>query len=308
MSPARLCILGSINADLVVRVPRLPRPGETIAASGYEAHPGGKGANQAVASARMGASTVMLGRVGDDEHGRWLRGVLSSEGIDAARVLASPPHATGVALISVDGSGENTIVIAPGANGALTPADVHASRDAIFNADVLVMSLETPLDAVAAAAEIARETGTRTLLNAAPARPLPPDLLERLDALVCNEGEAAEVAGSEGRYWSLPIATLVMTQGARGACYQHEGRLGEVAPHRITPVDTVGAGDAFVGAFATRVAEHQVRGTIDDVAILDAVCWANAAGALAATRAGAIPSLPRRSEVIDLLRTNLLAD
>lgn len=311
-TPPRLCILGSINMDLVVRVPRLPAPGETMLGGEFATHPGGKGANQAVAAARMGAEVAMVGRLGDDAHGQAMRELLTREGIDASRVLMTAGAATGVALITVGEGGENTIAVASGANALLTPGDAEAAREAILHADVLLMQLETPLETIVRAAEIARESGTRVILNAAPAQPLPRELVAVIDGLICNEVEAGVVVGpgpgpALARFWSLPTELLVMTQGAAGACYRHDGRLAQVAPHRVEPIDTVGAGDAFAGALAVRIAEHQIREGLDDVGVLDAICWANAAGALATMRAGAIPSLPTRGEVVRLLRESTLA-
>lgn len=311
-SPPRLCILGSINMDLIVRVRALPAPGETVLGGGHAALPGGKGANQAVAAARMGARVAMIGRVGEDAHGRVLREVLAREGVETSRVLETPGAATGVALITVAEGGENMIAVAPGANALVSPEDAEAARAAILHADAILMSMESPIETIVRAAEIARESGTRVVLNAAPARALSPELLAAVDALVCNEGEAAIVPGegsgpAAARFWSLPVGLLVMTQGAAGVCYRHEGRLAEVAPHRVEAIDTVGAGDAFAGTLAARVAEHQVGEGLDEVGVLDAICWANAAGALATTRAGAIPSLPTRAEVVRLLRESTLA-
>ncbi len=309
----RICVLGSLNMDLVVSSPRLPGAGETILGGPFETHPGGKGANQAVAAARLGAAVTMIGCVGDDEHGHRMRTILAADGVDASRVIVRSGIGTGLALITIGDSGENTIVVVPRANTTLTPDDLAGHRDPIAQADVLLMQLETPLETVAAAAALAREAGTTVILNAAPAVRLPADLMSQIDLVVVNEGEAAVLTGSDGsdetallaRLAALPVGTVVLTLGERGSWFSHERSPNRLAAYQIDPIDTVGAGDAFVGALATRWGEHQVSGGrrgVDSMAMLDAICWANAAGALACTRRGAIPSLPTRAEVLDLLR------
>lgn len=304
----RLCVVGSLNIDLVVRAPRLPAPGETLLGGTFSTSPGGKGANQAVAAARLDAIVSMIGAVGDDANGLVMLEALTDEGIDATGVRATESAATGVALITVaDASspgssrGENTIVVAPGANGTVTPADVDANSRAIADADVLLMQLECPVDAVARAAAIAKDHGVTVILNAAPARALPVDLLALVDVLVVNRVEAESVA--RGRDLdTLPVPTIVVTRGSEGATIHRRATSRHVAAFAVSAVDSVGAGDAFVGALATRWAEHQAASALDDTGIADAMCWACAAGALATTRAGAIPSLPARAEVAALLR------
>ncbi len=311
----RICVLGSINMDLVVRTPRLPAAGETILGGSFEMFPGGKGANQAVAAARMGAGVSLIGRVGDDEHGRRMLEVLRGDGIDVSRVVVTAGVATGVGFVTVVDGGENTIVVAPGANAVLTPADVGAARETIANADVLLMQLEVPVETVTHAAALARDAGATVILNAAPARTLPMELLASTDVLAVNETEAAILAGRGAGAWgeretltrlrNTGIETVVLTRGPRGAAYAHGAERGEAAGFVIEAADTVGAGDAFVDTLATRWAEHQIsagRADVDVMAVLDTLCWANAAGALACAGRGAIPSLPARAEVVNLLR------
>jgi len=304
----RICVVGSLNMDLVVRSPRLPAPGETLIGGHFATSPGGKGANQAVAAARMGAVVSMIGAVGDDSHGRALLATLTEEGVDASAVRTAPDTATGVALITVSQHdalnsprGENTIVVASGANATVTPADIDAAAAIIAETDTLVMQLECPVETVTRAAEVAKDKGVTVILNAAPARALPMDLLTLVDVLVVNRVEAETVA--RGRELdSLGVQTVVVTRGGEGATIIR--RMGErhVSAFAVSVIDSVGAGDAFVGAFATRWAEHQVASMLDDAGISDAMCWACAAGALATTRPGAIPALPRRAEVVALLR------
>lgn len=310
----RLCIVGSMNMDLVVRAPRLPSPGETILGGPAENHPGGKGANQAVAAGRMGAAVTMVGRIADDEHGRRLRAALAADHVDVQHVLPTLGTTTGVAMITVAETGENTIVVVPGANTRLTPADIDSHKYAITSADVLLLQLEIPLETVRRAASIARDSGVAVILNAAPAQVLPADLLACVDVLIVNESEAAvvtrtpalrdpeEEAALVERLAALPVETVVLTVGPRGSWVAHRRDARRAEPFEVRAVDTVGAGDAFVGAFATRWAEQQVGGGIDAMGLADALCWANAAGALACTRHGAIPSLPTRADVVALLR------
>lgn len=321
-------MLGSINMDLVVRSPRLPAPGETLLGGPFSTSPGGKGANQAVAAARMGAEVSFIGAVGDDEHGRVMLETLKGEGIDTSRIAVREGTPTGVALITVaEGQGENTIIVAPGANATVTPGDVEAARGTIGAADVLLIQLEVPLEAVARAGEIARDLGVTVVLNAAPAMRLPAEVLASTDVLIVNETEAA-VVGAEAfapigpepepadelealllRAAGLGPGTTVLTAGAAGALFRC-GResAGRVPATPVSAIDTVGAGDAFCGALAVRLAEHQIgdaRGAgLDRMGLMDAVCWACAAGALATTKNGAIPSLPTRAEVLRLLRTH----
>ena len=305
----RVCVVGSLNMDLVVRSPRLPAPGETLIGGSFATSPGGKGANQAVAAARMDAVVSLIGAVGSDVHGSMMLETVKSEGIDVARVRVVEGAATGVAIITVaegagpgSARGENTIVVASGANATVTPADIDAAAGTIADADVLLMQLECPLETVTRAAVLAKDRGVTVVLNAAPARTLPMDLLAMVDVLVVNRVEAEAIA--RGRDLdSIGVDTVVETRGAEGATMVRRGRTRHVAAFAVSVVDSVGAGDAFVGTLASRWAEHQAASMLDDAGISDALCWGCAAGALATTRPGAIPSLPRRSEVAALLRS-----
>jgi ribokinase len=305
--PRRVCVLGSINMDLVVRAPRFPGPGETILGGSFATFPGGKGANQAVAAARMGAQVTMIGKVGADAYGEQMRRVLNAEGIDTSNVLETAGTPTGVAVITVAEGGGNTIVVAPGANAMVSPEDVHAAAGAVRAADVLLMQLEVPLETVAAAAALARRGSKLVMLNAAPARQIPADLLRLLDVLLVNETEgelvtqgiATERPGARtpgaaapdplpARLAGLGVPHVVATLGEHGAAWVHAGACDAVGAFAVSPVDTVGAGDAFCGTLAA---------TWDAGRELDALTSASAAGALATMRAGAIPSLPTAAEV-----------
>ncbi|MBL8765372.1 MAG: ribokinase [Phycisphaerae bacterium] len=299
-----VCVVGSINTDLAVRVPRPPAPGETLLGQDFSVSPGGKGANQAVAAARAGARVSMIGRTGDDAHGVSMRAVLRAEAIDCSGVTATPAAPTGVAFITVAASGENTIVVSPGANATLAPEDIDASAALVRAAAVTLMQLEVPIDAVRAAARRARAAGRCVMLNAAPAVRLPDDLFALIHVLIVNQTEGAALAGRASRDEERVLRRLadrgpscvVMTLGARGAVARIEGSLLRVPSPRVRVVDSVAAGDAFCGTLA---ADWPAVRTTD--AVRAALRRACAAGALAATRAGAIPSLPRRDEVDRLL-------
>lgn len=304
MARPNVCVVGSLNMDLVVRAPHLPTPGETISGGPFGTYPGGKGANQAVAAARLGGAVAMIGRVGDDGFGSELRAGLERDAIDVTHLVTTPGVASGIALITVQQDGQNTIVIAPGANGELSPADIDAAREAITSARVLVLQLETPLATVERAATIAHEAGVTVVLNPAPAQPLPASLLALVDYLMPNQGEAALLSGQPAddeagalraaqRLREMGAGTVVLTLGDQGALLLGVDGSERVAPHSVMPVDATAAGDAFVGAFAVALAAGHDAAT--------ALHWGNAAGALAVTVAGAQPSLPRRAAVEALL-------
>jgi ribokinase len=306
MGPARLCVAGSLNMDLTVQAPSLPHPGQTVLGSRHAWSPGGKGANQAVAAARLGADVNMIGRVGADEHGRVLRAALTACGVHLEALADDPGAPTGVGFIALAESGENTIIVSPGANHRVCAPDVDAGVAAIRAADALVLQLEIPLEANLRAAHLARERGVTVILNAAPAANELDALLELTDILVVNETEAAPVTRTPhadlAALARLPVETVVLTLGALGSRAARGGRTFDAPPFPVVAIDTVGAGDAFVGAFAARWAQQQAAGGVDDDGLRDCLTWGNAAGALAATRRGAIDSLPSRAEVIELLR------
>jgi ribokinase len=298
-----IVVVGSLNMDLVLRVERLPQPGETVLGGAYETHPGGKGANQAVAAARLGGRVRMVGRVGEDAFGQSLKAGLAREGVDTTWIRESPGP-SGVAFILVDPRGQNQIAVAPGANARLTPGDLP--EEAFREARVLLLQLEVPLETVERAVALGREAGARVLLNAAPVQSLPPGVLHGVDLLLVNEVEAGQLAGAspprspeEGLALArrlrdlVPRARVVLTLGAQGAVWWGEGG-GHIPAFPVEAVDATAAGDAFAGALAVALAEGMKTEA--------ALRFASAAGALAATRPGAQPSLPRRTEVNAFLR------
>ncbi len=301
-----IAVVGSINLDLVVPVPHHPVPGETVLGGELAEHPGGKGANQAVAAARLGAQVAMVGRVGADADGVRLRAALEREGVNVRWVLAEQGSRTGRALIAVDReTGENTIVVSPGANTALAPEHCAASGTVLRDASVTVLQQEVPAATVETAARLA---GGTVLLNPAPARGNQSersdlrDLLDMVDILVPNRTELAALTGhslpdlhavAEAALSLRGPSAVVVTLGEDGALLCEEGAVLLVPAFDVLPVDTTAAGDAFCGALATALAE--------DRPLHEAVRHANAAAALATTLPGAQPSLPTRSEVEKLL-------
>jgi ribokinase len=284
LSQFDVCVVGSANLDLVARCERIPEPGETLLGSDYSEHPGGKGLNQAVAAARSGARTTFVGAVGFDAAAEQLTGVMRADFIDISQ-LASVAEPTGRALISVSAAGDNSIIVVPGANA-------HVTGERAPLAQVLLCQLEVPLDAVRTAMTDARAGGSTVVLNPAPARPLGDDLLSLCDVVVPNEHEV-ELLGGVEHLLALGARAVVVTLGARGALLHTADGATPIAPYRVTPVDTTGAGDAFCGALAARLAAG------DELA--EALPYASAAGALATTVEGAVPSIAHADAIRHLM-------
>ena len=294
-----ILVLGSFMMDLVVRTERAPVAGETLVGDSFGRFPGGKGANQAVAAARLGGDVAMAGKVGRDAFGDEGLGVLADNGVDTAHMLRDD-EATGVALIVVERSGQNRIIIAPGANMRYTTDEADALEEAIRRADMLVMQLEIDLTVVERAAAIAQKHGVPVLLNPAPARALPAALLSRVSVLTPNETELELLTGmkvecieSAGRaartLLALGVERVVVTLAEKGALLCTAEGDEHVEGFPVTPVDTVAAGDSFNGALAVKL--------VEGATLLEAARFANAVGALAVTKQGAIPSLPTLAEV-----------
>lgn len=286
--------------DLVVRTERAPAAGETLMGDGFGRFPGGKGANQAVAAARLGGVVAMAGKVGRDAFGDEGMAVLADNGVDTAHMRRDDVEATGIALIVVERSGQNRIIIAPGANMRYTTDEADALEEAIRGADMLVMQLEIDLAVVERAAAIAQKHGVPVLLNPAPARPLPAELLSRVAVLTPNETELELLTGMKAdgieaaqraarTLIDLGVKHVVVTLAERGALVCSAEGCEHVEGFPVTPVDTVAAGDSFNGALAVKLAEG--------ASLHDAAKFANAVGALAVTKQGAIPSLPTLAEV-----------
>ncbi|MEU7580503.1 ribokinase [Streptomyces sp. NPDC041068] len=295
MTPTpHIAVLGSANMDLVAYVAKAPERGETVTGREFRTVPGGKGANQAVAAARAGATVSMIGAVGTDAFGTGLRTALDHSGVDTdlLRTVETP---TGTAHIVVDDEGGNAIVVIPGANGTVT-ALAPGDEGLIASADVLLLQLEVPVEGVLAAAQAARRHGVRTVLTPAPAQPLPPELLAAVDLLLPNEHEAAALTGiaddphAAARALLSQVPEVVITLGSRGSLYAARGAEPvTVEAERVTAVDTTGAGDTFAGTLAVALAEGN--------SVPDALTWASSAAALSVQRPGASASMPYRKEI-----------
>ncbi len=301
---ADVVVVGGCNMDLVVQTPRLPSAGETVLGYGFFTAPGGKGSNQAVAAARLGAQVAFLGRLGADDFGVRLRKMLEAEGVDVQHLVMDTEQPTSVALITVEESGENTIVVASGANARLSQEDVEAAAETIRAARVVLLQLESPIPALLRAAEIAAAAGVRVVFSAGPAREVPEALLRATSVLVANRREVGQMAGLEvqdlagveraaRRLIERGVGAVVATLGAKGALAIDRTGARSVLGFQVKAVDTVGAGDAFTAGLAVALA--------DRLPFEEAVRMGNACGALAATRPGAQPSMPRRAEVALLL-------
>jgi len=298
-----ILVIGSLNADLVVRAPRFPAPGETISGEDLAIIPGGKGANQAVAAARLGASVAMVGRVGSDSFGPTLTQNLQTNNVDTTHIHTDS-SATGTAIIVVDASGQNSIVLSPGANGKVTPVDVDAVT--FQDGKMLLLQLEIPLETVVHAARLARQNGLRVILNPAPARQLPDSLLADVDILIPNESELQLLSGQSvtdtdsaktaaRALLKKGVKTVIITLGANGALLVTDERTSHVPTFKVDVVDTTAAGDAFIGGLATAL--------IKGKSLEEAVRYGNASGALAATKFGAQPSLPTIEDVQNLIQS-----
>jgi ribokinase len=276
-----VCVVGSANLDLVVTTARLPGPGETVSGTTYAEHAGGKGLNQAVAAARAGARCAFVAALGDDEAGDRLAAVLTTDGIDTALVQRIVDTPTGRALITVDAGAENTIVVVPGANGAIAPTPPPEAR-------IVIAQLEIPVGVVVDAFARAATAGATTILNPAPAHDVPDELLRHTRIVIPNQHERAQLGGTD-RLFALGVEIVITTMGGDGVEIVTPDTSRTVPPFPVDPIDTTGAGDAFCGSFASALAR--------DLPLDDAVRFAAAAGALATTKQGAVPSLPWRDAI-----------
>ena len=298
--PAKVVVIGSLNMDLVTRAPRLPRGGETLIGESFATVSGGKGANQAVAAARLGAQVSMVGCVGNDAYGEALRGALLAEQIDC-QAVSTVEDSSGVALIVVDDNSQNAIVIVAGANGALTPEVIDRFDAVLQTADVIICQLEVPDATVGHALKRGRELGKTVILNPAPAsRPLPADWYAAIDYLIPNESEASALSGlpvdslstaetAATRLIAMGAGKVIITLGSQGSLFADGQRFEHFPAAKVKAVDTTAAGDTFVGGFAAALATGKSEA--------DAIRFGQVAAALSVTRAGAQPSIPTLSDV-----------
>ncbi len=296
----KIVVVGSSNTDMIIKVPHVPVPGETIIGGTFSIAAGGKGANQAVAAARAGGDVTFVARVGDDMFGEQAKEGFVKDNINVDHVLSDKGAPSGVARIFVGEDGENSIAVASGANANLSPSDIEAASKSISSADILIMQLETPLDTVRKAASIASENGVKVILNPAPAQPLSDDILKHVSILTPNESEAEILTGikvqteddaatAADALMAKGIETVIVTMGAKGAFVVTADSKELVAGFSVKAVDATAAGDTFNGALAVALAEGK--------ALKTAVSFANAAAALSVTKLGAQPSAPTREEI-----------
>ena len=287
--------------DMVVKTSHIPVPGETVLSGSFFMNPGGKGANQAVSVARLGGDVAFVSKVGNDVFGKQSTQLFEEEGIDIAHLLSDDTLPSGVALITVDRSGENSIVVASGANASLMPADLEDALDKIAGAGIVLMQLEIPMETVHFAAIYAVKHGVKVILNPAPANTLPPKLLSCIDIITPNQSEAAMLSGinvtdaataaqAAVAIQNLGVKSVIITMGAMGCVIYDKGEITVVPAQKVEAVDTTAAGDVFCGALAVALAEG---GTL-----FDAVDFASRAAAISVTRMGAQPSIPYRKELI----------
>ena len=300
MNPNRITVIGSTNTDMVIKTSRLPAPGETILGGDFFMNPGGKGANQAVAAARLGGNVTFIAKTGDDVFGKQAKQLLEIEKINTDFLFSDPGHPSGVALITVDARGENCIVVAPGANSQLNQLDIEKGREVILKSGLILMQLEIPLETVLWAAKIAFEAGKKVILNPAPAVKIPDELLSRLYMITPNETEAEIITGiavtdtpsailAARNLCQRGIEVVIITMGNKGALLYTEENAILIPSPKVEASDTTAAGDVFNGAIAVAVAEGKP--------LEDAVEFACKAAAISVTRLGAQASAPYRKEL-----------
>jgi len=296
----KILVVGSSNTDMVIKAGHLPRPGETVLGGTFLMNPGGKGANQAVSAARLGGQVTFICKTGNDIFGHQSKQLFEKEYIDTSYVFSDSEHPSGVALITVDASAENCIVVASGANAHLTPADLSTAHEAIEKAGIILMQLEIPLETVRYVADVVRKSGKKLILNPAPAQPLDRELLQSLDLITPNETEAEMISGIKitdtdslfacaRAVYEMGVQSVIITLGAKGA-FIYNNVLQELIPScEVNAVDTTAAGDVFNGALAVALSEGRD--------LPEAVRFANQAAAISVTRIGAQASAPYRNEL-----------
>lgn len=302
MQGPEVVVIGSLNMDFIFHAPRIPAGGETLLGAQFATACGGKGANQALALAKLGREVAMVGRVGEDLFGETLVEGLKAHGVNISQIQKDPQAASGVALILLEENGQNRIIVASGANQRLQAQDLDSIETLLADAKVLLMQLEIPLETVTRATQIAKDLGIQVVLNPAPKRPLPRELLRQVDILIPNEVEAAMLVGASVGTDPKEIGEqllregskmVVITLGSAGALVMSDKGILQIPAFEVEVVDTTAAGDAFIAGF--------IAGMLEGQHLPEAIRWGNAAGALACTRFGAQPSLPTREQVLHLL-------
>ena len=300
----KIIVFGSINMDLTAYVPQLPLPGETLLGDSYIIVPGGKGNNQAVAAARLGAQVQFVGRVGDDIFGKQVLEIVSAENVDVTSVAVDPEKGTGLAVISVDRNAENAIIVISGANWALDDSDVVRAEKCLEGASALMLQIEVPLEASLHIAEIARQKNVKVILDPAPAIPLPDKAYQVIDFITPNETETEVLVGisphneedakeAASILHQRGVHNVIIKMGSKGVYYDTPKKQGFIKPYKVKSIDSVAAGDAFNAGLTVAIAEGKP--------IEEAVRWGAAAGAIATTRKGALPAMPHRDELLQLM-------
>ena len=302
MNAKKIVVVGSTNMDMVVKTSHIPTPGETVLGGSFFMNPGGKGANQAVAVARLGGNVLFVSKIGNDVFGKQAAQLFKAEGIDTSCIFFDEKLPSGIALITVDAAGENSIVVAPGANANLLPADVEGALKGISTGGIILLQLEIPLATVQYVSAYAAEKGIRVILNPAPAAILPAQFLSYVDVITPNSTEASMIAGinvldietakqAAARIRELGVGNVVITMGSAGALVLEGGVFTHIPARKVQPVDTTAAGDVFNGALAVALSE--------DKTLSDAVRFACEAAAVSVTRLGAQSSIPYRNELVN---------
>lgn len=300
MAGRKITVIGSINMDLVTSTNRIPKVGETLLGVSFHTIPGGKGANQAVAAARLGADVTMIGAVGDDSFGKTLVSHLTNQGINTENIMKVKDTSTGIASIILSG-GDNSIIVVSGANNQITPDIIEKNEDIILHSNILLLQLEIPLESIIRAVELAKKQKILTILNPAPIQKLPKELLEMVDYVTPNEHEQTllftSIDGTEQELEKLKEKCIV-TKGAKGVTVYKNGKYIEIPSIRVKAVDTTGAGDSFNGALAFALCEG--------AEIEDACRFANVVGAISVTKLGAQNGMPTKKEVEEFLQLHKL--
>ena len=303
----KVCVLGSINMDFVIKVKDMPQEGETILSKGFEKIPGGKGANQAVAAARCGNSVSMIGRIGEDSDGRYLKKLLEEEGINATHILEDKENSTGMAMITVNDKGNNSIVVIAGANMGITKKNIEDAKSVIEESDILISQFETPIDLTLESFKIAKENNKITILNPAPATKIDDELLKYVDIIIPNETEAELLTGvkveslEDARkagdvFLSKGVKYAIITLGSKGAAVIAKEK-GDIVPaFKVNAIDTTAAGDSFIGGLSTKLD----IANLDFDNLLKAVKFGNKVSSITVQRKGAQPSIATIQEVIEV--------
>ncbi len=301
-----ICILGSINMDLVLGVDRMVKPGETILSKGFQKIPGGKGANQAVAARRLGGNVCMIASVGKDENGYSIVEALKKDNIDVNNISYSDSNPTGMAIITVDSLGNNSIIVVPGANMEIDEKSIQNLEQVIKNSKILVAQFETPVEATIKAFRIAKENGVTTVLNPAPAKSIPEELLKFTDIIAPNETEAFELTNiqvkdedsvreASNKFLEKGVKFVIITLGEKGAAIANKDKVSIVPAYKVKAIDTTAAGDSFIGALISKLVKVDL---IDFNTIEGSIKFANKVSSIVVQKSGAQPSLPYLQEVI----------